>query len=63
MLNPKHANAYNGCGFDYLGIGNCISAVQYYNTTVGLNYQFTDAYYNRGNALYALGNYQAAVQD
>lgn len=59
--NPKSALAHNGLGTFYFEKGMYGKAREHFSRSIALG--FMEAYNNRGNAFYAMGEYQAALKD
>jgi len=64
-LTPQETMAvvYNNRGYDWVRKGNLNSAIDDFNTAIGLNSNYADAYNNRGNTWHIQGDFDKAIAD
>ena len=60
---PQGADGYNQSGVRHFEEGRLDEAVAAYTKAIGLDPGYTAAYYNRGQAYFALGRPRLAVED
>ena len=63
QMDSAFSQAYNNLGIVYAKTGDTEKAIHVYNKSIEVDPDFIDAYYNRSNANYDLGNYYAALND